>query len=79
MFKGNMHYTIHSSNLWHSLRLRKLNWIQNQNWGFRKSENNELVMVETLLQLIKAITLQDVWQLQLIKYLCHIVLRFYIH
>lgn len=79
MFKGNMHYTMHSSNLWHSLRPRKLNWIQNQNQGFTKSKNNELVMVETLLQLIKAIILQDMWQLQLSKCLCHIVLRFYIH
>lgn len=56
-----MPYTMYCSNLWHLLRPRtKQEFIE-------KSENNELGMVKTPLQLIKTIIPQDMWQLQLIK------------
>lgn len=56
-----MPYTMHCSNLWHLLRPRtKQDFVE-------KSENNELGMVKALLQLIKTIIPQDMWQLQLIK------------
>lgn len=43
------------------------NCIQNQNQLFVKSENNELGMAKTHLQLTENSIQQDMWQLKLIK------------